>query len=308
MNTRAMTPVIEVQNLTKRYRDTVAVDDVSFTIEKDVIYGLLGRNGAGKTTVMSMLTAQNFATSGQIRVFGEHPYENARVLRRMCFVRESQKYPDDALPKHAFGTARLFFPNWDQDLADRLIDELQLPLKKTIKKLSRGQLSAVGVIIGLASRAEITFFDEPYLGLDAVARQIFYDRLIEDYTEHPRTVILSSHLIDEVSNLLERVLVIDRGRIVMDEETDAVRDRAANIVGDSAAVDAFVAGREVIHRESLGRVSSVTILGALTAEDRQRLASAGLDAAPVSLQQLIVRTTQHAAESTAAPIDEGALR
>ena len=308
MNTRAMTPVIEVQNLTKRYRDTVAVDDVSFTIEKDVIYGLLGRNGAGKTTVMSMLTAQNFATSGQIRVFGEHPYENARVLRRMCFVRESQKYPDDALPKHAFGTARLFFPNWDQDLADRLIDELQLPLKKTIKKLSRGQLSAVGVIIGLASRAEITFFDEPYLGLDAVARQIFYDRLIEDYTEHPRTVILSSHLIDEVSNLLERVLVIDRGRIVMDEETDAVRDRAANIVGDSAAVDAFVASREVIHRESLGRVSSVTILGALTAEDRQRLASAGLDAAPVSLQQLIVRTTQHAAESTAAPIDEGALR
>lgn len=303
-----MTSVIEVQNLTKRYRDTLAVDDVSFTIEKDVIYGLLGRNGAGKTTVMSMLTAQNFATSGQIRVFGEHPYENARVLQRMCFVRESQKYPDDALPKHAFGTARLFFPNWDQELADRLIDELQLPLKKTIKKLSRGQLSAVGVIIGLASRAEITFFDEPYLGLDAVARQIFYDRLIEDYTEHPRTVILSSHLIDEVSNLLERVLVIDRGRIVMDEETDAVRDRAANIVGDSAAVDAFVAGREVIHRESLGRVSSVTVLGTLTPEDRQRLVTAGLDAAPVSLQQLIVRTTQHAAESAAAPIDEGALR
>jgi len=241
-------------------------------------------------------------------VLGEHPYENARVLRRMCFVRESQKYPDDALPKHAFATARLFFPNWDQEFAERLIDELQLPQKKTIKKLSRGQLSAVGVIIGLASRAEITFFDEPYLGLDAVARQIFYDRLIEDYTEHPRTVILSSHLIDEVSNLLERVLVIDRGRIVMDEETDAVRDRAANIVGDSAAVDAFVAGREVIHRESLGRVSSVTVLGALTSEDRQHLTAAGLDAAPVSLQQLIVRITQHAAETSAAPIDQGALR
>ena len=168
-------------------------------------------------------------------------------------------------------------------------------MKRRIKKLSRGQLSAVGVIIGLASRAEITFFDEPYLGLDAVARQIFYDRLLEDYTEHPRTVILSSHLIDEVSNLIEKVLVIDRGRIIMDEDTDAVRDRAANIVGDAAAVDAFVAGREVIHRESLGRVTSVTVLGALTASDRERLAAAGLEAAPVSLQQLIVRMTQHAA-------------
>jgi ABC-2 type transport system ATP-binding protein len=304
-----MTAVIEVEGLTKRYRETLAVDDVSFTIEKDTIYGLLGRNGAGKTTVMSILTAQNFATRGDVRVFGQNPYENAAVLGRMCFVRESQKYPDDAKPAHAFKTARLFFPNWSQEVADRLIADFQLPMNRRIKKLSRGQLSAVGVIIGLASRAEITFFDEPYLGLDAVARQIFYDRLLEDYTEHPRTVILSSHLIDEVSNLIERVLVIDRGRIIMDEETDAVRDRAANIVGDSAAVEAFVAGREVIHRESLGRVSSVTVVGALTAADRERLTATGLEVAPVSLQQLIVRTTQHVT-GTAEPttLEEGALR
>src|SRR5687768_17921362 len=201
-----MTHVIEVKGLTKRYRETLAVDDVSFTIEKDTIYGLLGRNGAGKTTVMSILTAQNFATNGDVRVFGEHPYENAAVLGRMCFVRESQKYPEDALPKHAFKTASLFFPNWDQALADRLIEDFQLPMKRRIKKLSRGQLSAVGVIIGIASRAEITFFDEPYLGLDAVARQIFYDRLLQDFAEHPRTIVLSSHLIDEVANLLERVV------------------------------------------------------------------------------------------------------
>ncbi len=303
-----MTSVIEVSGLTKRYRDTIAVDDVSFSIEKDTIYGLLGRNGAGKTTVMSIVTAQNFASSGDVRVFGENPYENAAVLSRMCFVRESQKYPDDATPRHAFAMARLFYPNWNDALADGLIRDFQLPMKRRIKKLSRGQLSAVGVIIGLASRAEITFFDEPYLGLDAVARQIFYDRLLEDYAEHPRTIVLSSHLIDEVSNLLERVLVIDQGRIIMDEETDAVRDRAANIVGDAAAVDAFTAAREVIHRETLGRTASVTVLGGLTADDRARLDAAGLDVAPVSLQQLIVRTTQHHAAAGAAAYDEGALR
>jgi ABC-2 type transport system ATP-binding protein len=295
-----MTAVIEVNGLTKRYRDTVAVDDVSFTIEKDTIYGLLGRNGAGKTTVMSILTAQNFATSGDVTVFGQQPYENAHVLQRMCFVRESQKYPDDATPLHAFRAAKLFFPNWSQALADELVAAFRLPLKRRIKKLSRGQLSAVGVIIGLASRAEITFFDEPYLGLDAVARQIFYDRLVADYSEHPRTVVLSSHLIDEVSHLIERVLVIDEGRILMDESTDDVRDRAANIVGDAAAVNAFAAGREVIHRESLGRVASVTVLGALTDDDRRRLAEADLEVASVSLQQLIVRLTQHAS-STASP-------
>ena len=213
---------------------------------------------------MSILTAQNFATSGDVRIFGEHPYENAKVLRRMCFVRESQKYPDDAQPKHAFAHGAAVLPELGPGARRSADRRLPAAGEARIKKLSRGQLSAVGVIIGLASRAEITFFDEPYLGLDAVARQIFYDRLLEDYTEHPRTVILSSHLIDEVANLIEKVLVIDRGRIIMDEDTDAVRDRAANIVGDAAAVDAFVAGREVIHRESLGRVTSVTVLGALT--------------------------------------------
>lgn len=295
-----MTSVIEVRNLSKRYKDKLALDNVSLSIEKDTIYGLLGRNGAGKTTLMSILTAQNFATSGEARVFGEDPYENARVLSRICFVRESQKYPDDATPTHAFRAARLFFDNWDQRLADRLIEDFQLPLKTAIKKLSRGQLSAVGVIIGLASRAEITFFDEPYLGLDAVARQIFYDRLLEDYAEHPRTIILSSHLIDEVSNLIEKVIVIDQGRILLDEDTDAVRGRASTVVGDAAKVEAWAAGREVIHREALGRVASVTVLGHLTDADRASVAAADLDLASVSLQQLIVRLTQNAAQAASA--------
>ena len=294
-----MTAVIEVRDLTKTYKHTRALDNVSLSLEGDAIYGLLGRNGAGKTTLMSILTAQNFATSGDVRVFGEHPYENARVLSRICFVRESQKYPDDATPRHAFKAASLFFPNWDQQLADELIAEFQLPMKQTIKKLSRGQLSAVGVIIGIASRAEITFFDEPYLGLDAVARQIFYDRLVEDYAEHPRTIILSSHLIDEVANLIERVIVIDGGKILLDEETDSLRDRAVTVVGDAAAVDTWAAGRELLHREELGRVASVTTLGALTGAERADLTAAGLDLAPVSLHQLIVRLTQKAGASTA---------
>ncbi len=300
-----MTAVIEVSGLTKRYRDTVAVDDVSFRIEKDAIYGLLGRNGAGKTTIMSILTAQNFATSGEVRVFGENPYENAHVLSRVCFVRESQRYPDDALPIHAFRIARLFFPNWDQELAERLVADFRLPMKTRIKKLSRGQLSAVGVIIGIASRAEITFFDEPYLGLDAVARQIFYDRLLEDYAEHPRTIILSSHLIDEVSNLLEKVIVVEGGRVLLDEDTEALRDRATSVVGDAESVDAFVAGREVLHRESLGRVASVTVLGTLTPDERTRMRDAGLELAPVSLQQLVVRLTQRV-ESPA--LENGVVR
>ncbi|HCS61447.1 MAG TPA: ABC transporter ATP-binding protein [Microbacterium sp.] len=299
-----MTAVIEVHNLTKRYKDKHALDNVSLSIEGNAIYGLLGRNGAGKTTLMSILTAQNFESAGTVKVFGEHPYENSHVLSRICFVRESQKYPDDATPRHAFKAASLFFKNWDQEFAEQLIKDFQLPMKQTIKKLSRGQLSAVGVIIGLASRAEITFFDEPYLGLDAVARQIFYDRLLDDYAEFPRTIILSSHLIDEVSNLIEHVIVIDNGQILMNEDTDAVRDRAVTVIGDATKVDAWVQGREVLHREALGRVASVTVLGALSDDERAEVTASGLDLAPVSLQQLIVRLTQKAGAETSSDNQE----
>lgn len=304
-----MTSVIEVRHLTKTYKTTTALDDVSLSIEADSIYGLLGRNGAGKTTLMSILTAQNFATSGEVEVFGEHPYENARVLNRMCFVRESQKYPDDSNARHALANARLFFPRWDQAFAEELIADFRLPLKTTIKKLSRGQQSAIGVIIGLASRAEITFFDEPYLGFDAVARQLFYDHLIADYAECPRTIVLSSHLIDEVADLIENVIVIDHGRIIMDEPTEAVRGRAFNIVGDADAIQRLVVGREVIHRETLGRVASVTLLGHLSAVDREYITAANLDLTPVSLQQLVVRSTRNETEaSTDADTDARSLQ
>ncbi|MGO2861867.1 MAG: ABC transporter ATP-binding protein, partial [Brevibacterium sp.] len=130
------------------------------------------------------------------------------------------------------------------------------------------------------------------LGFDAVARQLFYDHLIADYAECPRTILLSSHLIDEVADLIENVIVIDHGRIIMDEPTEAVRGRAVNIVGDADAIQRLVAGREVIHRESLGRVASVTMLGRLSEVDRDYIAEANLDLTPVSLQQLVVRSTR----------------
>ena len=285
-----MTAVIEVKGLTKRFGSVTAVDDATFSVAENKIYGLLGRNGAGKTTLMQLLTGQDFATKGDIRVFGQSPVENASVLQRVSFIKESQRYPDDFRAKHVFKSAPWFFSNWDQDFAEQLIADFRLPLDRRIKKMSRGQVSAIGVIVGLASRAPLTFFDEPYLGLDAVARQTFYDRLLADYAEHPRTVVLSTHLIDEVSNLLEHVLVIDEGRIIIDEDAEALRGSATTLVGTKTAVDGFVGAREVLHRDAIGGLASVTVTG-LTAQERTDASAAGLELAPVSLQQLIIRRT-----------------
>ncbi|TLW93317.1 ABC transporter ATP-binding protein [Saccharomonospora piscinae] len=282
--------VARLRGVTKRYGSTEAVKDVSFDLHEGRIHGLLGRNGAGKSTVMRMLTGQDFQTDGTIEVFGESPYENAGVLRQVCFIKESQKYPDMFRVRHAFDAASLIFPNWDTDFAAELADEFRLRTGQQIKKLSRGQLSAVGVIIGLAARAPLTLFDEPYLGLDAVARQMFYDRLLADYAEHPRTIVLSTHLIDEVADMIEHVVVIDSGRILMDDSSESLRSQAVTVTGPARAVERFAEGHVELHREQLGGVLRLTLRGRFPdGEERP-----DLRVEPVSLQQLVIRATQSA--------------
>ncbi|MDF2653098.1 MAG: multidrug transporter ATPase [Paenibacillus sp.] len=297
-----MGKIVELNGLTKAYGDVKAVNHVSFSMNEEKIYGLLGRNGAGKTTIMQMITAQLFSTSGELKVFGENPYENNRVLSQICFIKESQKYPDVYRIIDVLNISASFFPNWDHEFALSLAEEFRLPLKRRMKKLSRGMLSSVGIIVGLASRAPLTIFDEPYLGLDAVARSLFYDRLIEDYSLHPRTVILSTHLIDEVSRILEHVIVIDNGTLIVDEDAEALRGRAITLAGPKAAVESFTAGKEVIHREPFGNLVTATVIGHGDAGERKQAEALGLECAPVSLQQLVIYLTNGKTQRKAAEI------
>lgn len=295
-----MNKVVEVNGLTKAYGKVTAVNQVSFSLEPGKIYGLLGRNGAGKTTIMHLLTAQLFATNGEVKVFGEDPYENHRVLRQLCFIKESQKYPDLFRITDLLDLASSFFPNWDREFAHSLVEDFRLPLKRRIKKLSRGMRSSLGIVIGLASRAPLTIFDEPYLGLDAVARSLFYKRLIEDYTEHPRTVILSTHLIDEVSRILEHILVIEKGKLILNEEADTLRGQAVTLMGPVSKVEAITTGKTVIDRTPFGSLVATTLMGSLSGEERKRAETLGLELTPVSLQQLIVHLTKEKSEGKVA--------
>jgi ABC-2 type transport system ATP-binding protein len=290
-----MTPAISVTGLTRRYPDQVALQDVHLTIGTDTITGLLGRNGAGKTTLLRILAGQEFPSSGSVRVFGAAPAENAKVLRRLVLVREDQVYPDFEYPDfkvhHALRAASLCYPRWDADLASSLLTDFELRANKAVKSLSRGQRSALGITIGLATRAEVTLFDEPYAGLDAIARQVFYDRLLADYADFPRTVLLSTHLIDEAAALFENVVVIDRGRIALNTAADGLRGLATTVSGPVLAVNSFTEGRPVWQRRALGSQASVVMVGQVSAEDRERARSLGLDLTPLSLQQLVVHAS-----------------
>ena len=291
-----MTPAISVTGLTRRYHGHLALDEVSLEVEPGSIIGLLGRNGAGKTTLLRILAGQEFPSAGSVLVHGAPPAENEAVLRRMVFVREDQIYPDFKVC-HALAVASWFYPRWSAELADTLLADFQLPPGRLIKKLSRGMRSALGIVIGLAARAEVTLFDEPYAGLDAVARQIFYDRLLAEYAEHPRTILLSTHLIDEAAGLLERVFVIDRGRVVLTASADDLRGVATAVSGPLLAVDEFTAGRVVWDRRRIASQASVVVVGPLDQADRARARSLHLDLSPLTLQQLVVHAAAQPADA-----------
>jgi ABC-2 type transport system ATP-binding protein len=292
--------IATARGVTKRYGRATALDDITFTLREHTIYGLLGRNGAGKTTLMQMLTGQNFPTSGEVTVFGSAPYENDAVLADLCFVKESQRYPDSFTVGHAVRAGALLFPRWDAEFAQSLVDDFGLPRRRRVKKLSRGMVSALGCIIGLASRSPLTFFDEPYLGLDAVARQLFYDRLLADYADHPRTIVLSTHLINEVGDLIEHVLLLDQGRLVVDQDAETLRGEAVTLTGPADAIEKLSESRDELHRDRVGATTRVTLRGRFDAADRAQADALGLDVQPVSLQQLVV----HLTGKNAAPLEK----
>jgi ABC-2 type transport system ATP-binding protein len=289
-----MTPSISVSGVTRRYRDQLALDDVTVDIEGGAITGLLGRNGAGKSTLLRIIAAQEFASAGRVEVFGQSPVESEKVLRRMVFVREDQNMPPDLKVEQILRAASWFYPNWSAELAERLVADFGLPPRRAVKKLSRGMRSALGIVIGLAARAEITLFDEPYAGLDPVARQIFYDHLLADYTEHPRTVLLSTHLIDEVADLLERVVIIDRGRIVLAADADEVRGSVTAVSGPVAGVEEFITGRIAWDVRRIAAQESAVVTGLLDRQDQARARELHLNLEPLSLQRLLIHTASAA--------------
>jgi ABC-2 type transport system ATP-binding protein len=288
---------VRTEDLSVRFAGVPALDRLDLRLAPGKIHGLLGRNGSGKSTLAATLAGFRRPDEGRVLIEGgdlgtaQEPYENAVVTSRVCLIRESGDLVDAALVRHAIGLAGGLRPYWDDELAGELLDRFEVPLNQKVQKLSRGKKSALGVVLGLASRAPVTIFDESYLGMDVPSRNLFYDALLADYAEVPRTILLSTHLVSEVSAMLEEVVILDNGRLVTQSPVDALRGRGASIVGPAAAVDEFTAGFTVLAEERLGGTKSTTVLGDLDPALLAQAAASGLEIGPVGLQDLFVHLT-----------------
>ena len=274
------------KNIVKSYGKETVLKNVNVEIETGKIYGLIGRNGAGKTTLLSVLTAQNPINEGSVTLDGEPVWENEKALSRICYSREISTVtlfgPNSLRVKDYLNLGKTFYKNWDKTYADELVKLFNLDVKKRVSKLSKGMLSALTIIIAMASKAEITILDEPVAGLDVVARETFYKLVIDEYAETGRTFIISTHIIEEAANLFEKVIIIDDGQVIVEENTEELLSRAYRISGENFVVDNAVEGLKVYHPESIGRNKVVTVLA------DKPVAGFGdtVQVEPVSLQKL----------------------
>lgn len=286
---RFMNSVLECKGITKEYKEKKALKGIDLTLEKGKIYGMIGRNGAGKTTLLSIMTSQSRPTKGSVSLDGESVWENQKILDKMCFSRELNQVsgmgPNNMKVKEYLRTASIYFPNWDKEMADRLVKDFELNVKQKISKLSKGMMSMVTIIVALASKAEYTFLDEPVAGLDVVAREQFYKILLEEYNETGRTFIISTHILEEAADIFEEVIIINRGKLLLKENTQHLLERACHVSGKADVVDKAVKGMEVHGVENMGRSKGATVL----MEPGNRIESTpDLSVQSVSLQNLFV--------------------
>ncbi|MFD5831566.1 ATP-binding cassette domain-containing protein [Lentzea sp. NPDC060358] len=269
-----------------------AVDDMSFSLSGNKIYGLLGRNGSGKTSLMSALAGYRRPV-GAVTLDGAPVFENAAAMRQVCLVRHTADAADKGdKVSHVLEYGAAWRDTWDNGYALRLAELFRISPKSKVGALSLGQRSALGVVLGLASRSPLTMLDESHLGMDTPTRYAFYDALLSDFMEHPRTIMISTHLIEELASLLEEVLIIDAGRLVLQEEADVLRSRGTEVTGNAADVDEFTAGLTVLSEKSLGRTKSAMVYGALEDAQFVRARQLGLELGPIALQDLFVHLTE----------------
>lgn len=269
--------LIQIDRVTRRFGSKTALDDVSLMVPRGGVFGLIGGNGAGKTTLIKHILGMLRAETGTVRVFGLDPVQNpVGVLGRIGYLSEDRDLPDWMRVRELMRYTQAFYPAWDERYAEQLREAFDLDPQAKVKNLSRGQRARAGLLIALAYRPELLVLDEPSSGLDPVVRRDILSAIIRTIADEGRTVLFSSHLLDEVERVADRVAMIHEGRILMSETMEDIQlahrritlrfndfqDRPPRLVGAISCSGAGLEWTYTCHGESEQLKSAAQAMGA----------------------------------------------
>ena len=248
-----MPALIEARDLTKKYGSFVALDRANFTIQSGRIVGLIGPNGAGKTSALRAILGLT-AYEGQLQVLGREQFrERAQLMNDACFIADVAVMPSWLRVDQAIDFVAGVHPRFRRDRALGLLAKTQITGSRRIRELSKGMKTQVHLALTMAIDARLLVLDEPTLGLDILARRSFYDALVDDYMDESRTILITTHQVEEVENLLTDVMFIDKGRIVLDCSVEEIAARYAAVTVAADDIDAARAAKPFFERRTLGK-------------------------------------------------------
>lgn len=278
-----------VANVTKCFGDVRALNNVSVEFQPNKIYGLLGRNGAGKTTLLNIISGRIFTDQGAVTLNGEAVTENDKMLSNIFMMSENNNYPEAMKVANAFRWTKEFYPGFDEKKAMDLAERFELNVTKKIKSLSTGYCSIFKLIIALCVNVPYVFLDEPVLGLDANHRELFYKILLESYADNQSAYVISTHLIEEISGIIEDVIIIRDGEIIRKETREDLLSNYYCVTGSISAVDRFTTDKKVLGADVLGGLKTAYIEGTPDKKSEH----GDVEITKVDLQRLFIQLTNN---------------
>ena len=249
-----MPALIEARDLTKKYGAHVALNRANFSVEAGRIVGLIGPNGAGKTSALRAILGLT-TYEGQLSVLGREPFrDRAQLMHDASFIADVAVLPAWLRVDHAIDFVAGVHPRFRRDRAAALLAKTEITGKRRMRELSKGMKTQVHLALTMAIDAKLLVLDEPTLGLDILARSAFYDALVNDYMDETRTILITTHQVEEVENLLTDVLFIEKGRIVLDSSLDDIATRYAAVAVGADRIDAARAEKPFYERRMLGKL------------------------------------------------------
>lgn len=277
--------MIELNQVTKRYGQASVLKNITLTIDEPGIYCLLGRNGAGKTTLLKSIAGYQNITSGSIKVDGKE-ITTSTLDTGVSYIENFAKHFNLPVRK-LLKIASEVNPDYDYNFASEMMERFELDGNKKFNHLSLGMKTMVSTIICLASSKEVILLDEPVLGFDAIMRVEFYDMLTESFKEHPRIIIVSTHIIEEIAKTIDKLIIIDKGSIRFFDTLQSVGTKAFSVSGLQRDVETATRGLKVIGQDTVGGLVTCCIF------DTPPQESASIEVRPLSLQDFFIQMVGH---------------
>lgn len=277
--------MIELKQVTKQYGQAAVLKNITLSIDKPGIYCLLGRNGAGKTTLLKSIAGYQNITDGTIRVDGK-TITTSTLDTGVSYIENFAKHFNLPVQK-LLRIASEVNPNYDYEFASDMMERFELDGKKKFNHLSLGMKTMVSTIICLASNKEVVLLDEPVLGFDAIMRVKFYDMLAESFRKHPRIIIVSTHIIEEIAKTIQKLIIIDKGSVRFFDTLQSVETKSFSISGLQKDVEAATQNLNIIGQDTVGDLATSYIF------DNPPKEAVSLEIHPLSLQEFFIQMVGH---------------